>query len=434
MPTISSPAHRSNLTLVITLTLALAALAALAMPATAFRPHPFPPAPPVSSLSFSIAAAAGLPARGESPAAFDRRCIPPWAALGVVHDGSNTPGICPPRALPWATAISVQRGLGATRDFHHGLLDPDLVDGAVTVASTLPRLHSLLVARGGELLVERYFNGASARRTANIKSVSKSVLSALVGIALGQGHLTSVDQTIDEFFPEYLLAAEDPRKREITIEDLLTMRAGLESTSFRNYGAWVMSRNWVRHALTQPMRSAPGTTRRYSTGNTHLLSAILTKATGLSTWEYAQRHLAEPIGFSLARWPTDPQGIYFGGNDMLFTPRQMLQFGLLYLNRGRIRDRQVVPAQWVDKSVITRTRSRRGGRGYGYSWWVRYQGTRKIFYAWGYGGQFIFVVPDFDLVAVTTSSTDPRGRTSDHNRRIYQIVEDYLVPAAETGG
>ena len=427
----SSPAHRSNLALVITLTLALAALAALTMPVTAFRPHLFPPAPPVSSpsssssSSFSIAEAAGLPARGKSPAAFDHRCIPP---RGVARR-SNTPGIFPPRALRGGRLDA----LGATLDFHHGLLDPDLVDGAVAVASTMPRLHSLLVDRGGELLVERYFNAASARRTANIKSASKSVLSALVGIALGQGHLTSVDQTIDEFFPEYLLAAEDPRKREITIEDLLTMRAGLESTSFRNYGAWVMSRNWIRHALTQPMRSASGTTRRYSTGNTHLLSAILTKATGLSTWEYAQRHLAEPIGFSLARWPTDPQGIYFGGNDMLFTPRQMLQFGLLYLNRGRVGDRQVVPAQWVDKSVITRTRSRRGGRGYGYSWWVRYQGTQKIFYAWGYGGQFIFVVPDLDLVAVTTSSTDPQGRTSDHNRRIYQIVEDYLVPAAEAG-
>ena len=312
-------------------------------------------------------------------------------------------------------------------------MDPELLGNAVAVAADMPRLHSLLVARHGELLVERYFNGASERRLANIKSASKSVLSALVGIALGQGHLTSVDQTVDEFFPEYLESAEDARTRQITIEDLLTMRAGLESTSFRNYGAWVLSRNWVRHVLTRPMRTDPGTVRSYSTGNTHLLSAILTNATGVSTWEFAERHLAQPLGFSLARWPTDPQGIYFGGNDMLLTPKQMLQLGLLYLNRGDVGNRHVVPAQWVDKSVVIRTRSRRGGRGYGYSWWVRYAGTRKIFYAWGHGGQFIFVVPDLALVAVTTSSIDSRGRRSDHNRRIYEIVEDYLVPAAEAG-
>jgi len=312
--------------------------------------------------------------------------------------------------------------------------DPIQLEAAVEVAAAMPRLHSLLVARRSELLLECYFNGASGRRVANIKSASKSVLSSLVGIALGRGDLTSVDQTVGEFFPEYLVSTGDPRKREITIEDLLTMRAGLESTSFGNYGAWVLSGNWVRHALQRPMQSEPGTTRRYSTGNTHLLSAILTQATGMSTWQFAQRHLAEPLGFSLARWPTDPQGIYFGGNDMLFTPRQMVAFGQLYLDRGRTGDTEIVPAQWVDKSVVTRTRSRRGARGYGYSWWVRYAGTRKIFYAWGYGGQFIFVVPDLELVVVTTSSVNPRGRTFDHNRQIYEIVEEVIVPAAEAAG
>ena len=313
-------------------------------------------------------------------------------------------------------------------------LDPTRLEAAVEAATGMPRLHSLLIARHGELLLERYFNGASARRVANIKSASKSVLSSLVGIALGRGELASVDQTIDEFFPEHLASADGPRKREITIEDLLTMRAGLESTSFGNYGAWVLSGDWVRHALQRPMHSEPGTTRRYSTGNTHLLSAILTQATGMSTWQFAQRHLAEPLGFSLARWPTDPQGIYFGGNDMLFTPRQMLAFGQLYLDRGRAGETEIVPAPWVDKSVVTRTRSRRSIRGYGYSWWVRHVGTRKIFYAWGYGGQFIFVVPDLELVVVTTSSVDPRGRTSDHNRRIYEIVEEMIVPAAAGAG
>ena len=113
------------------------------------------------------------------------------------------------------------------------------------------------------------------------------------------------------------------------------MRSGLQSTSNRYYGAWVQSGNWVQYALDRPLLAEPGTYMDYSTGSSHLLSAILTKATGKSTWQYAQEVLAKPLGFSLAQWPRDPQGIYFGGNDMLMTPRQMVAFGELYLEEGQ---------------------------------------------------------------------------------------------------
>ena len=121
------------------------------------------------------------------------------------------------------------------------------------------------------------------------------------------------------------------------------MRAGLESTSGRNYGAWVRSGNWVRYALRQPMVSEPGGAMEYSTGSSHLLSAILTKSTGASTWQFAQDALAAPIGFRLAKWPQDPQGVYFGGNEMLLAPKQMVAIGELYLNRGKSSGRQIVP-------------------------------------------------------------------------------------------
>ena len=266
-----------------------------------------------------------------------------------------------------------------------------------SAARTLPRLHSLLVSRHGELIFERYYNGTQPGRAANIKSAAKSVISALVGIAIERRVIADVRTPIVTFFPE-LARDTDVAKQKITVEDLLTMRSGLEGTSNRNYGAWVTSRNWVQHALARPMFAPPGEMMEYSTGNTHLLSAILTKASGRSTWQFANEVLAKPLGFTLPQWPRDPQGIYFGGNDMLLTPRQLLSFGELYLNRGRVNGRQIVPAEWVDVSFVARTQSRWSDQLYGYGWWVRELAGHDAYFAWGYGGQYAFVVPGLDLV------------------------------------
>lgn len=303
-----------------------------------------------------------------------------------------------------------------------------VLEEAAKAAAQLPRLRSLLVSHKGALILERYYGGARATQPANIKSASKSVISALVGIAVSKGLIKSVDQPIVQFFPE-LARDPEPKKRDITIEDLITMRSGLESTSGREYGAWVQSRNWVRYVLAQPLTDEPGTRVEYSTGTSHLLSAILTKATKRSTWQFAQEELARPLGFSLAQWPQDPQGIYFGGNDMLMTPRQMIRFGELYQNGGRIGDRQLIPKAWIDQTAVGRGRSRWGSdREYGYGFWIREFAGHKSFYAWGYGGQFIFVVPDLDLVVVTTSRADVSRDRRDHNDGIYRLVETLIVP------
>ena len=155
------------------------------------------------------------------------------------------------------------------------------------------------------------------------------------------------------------------------------MRSGLESTSNRNYGAWVQSSNWVRHALAKPLLAAPGTQMIYSTGNSHLLSAILTKATGKSTWQFAQETLAKPLGFSLSPWMRDPQGIYFGGNEMVMTPRQMLAFGEMYRNGGQVNGRQILSKAFIDDTFEPRGRSQISGREYGYGWWMRDMAGRQ---------------------------------------------------------
>lgn len=302
------------------------------------------------------------------------------------------------------------------------------LDEAVKAAEGLPRLHSLLVSRHGTLLVERYFNGARATRPANVKSVSKSIISALVGIAIDRRQITGVREPIATFLPD-LGKVSDARKRQITIEDLLTMRSGLESTSSRNYGAWVLSRNWVQFALNRPMLADPGTVMEYSTGNSHLLSAILTRASGTSTWRLAQQALGDPLGFTLPQWPRDPQGIYFGGNDMLLTPRQMVAFGSIYLNHGRMGEVQVVPSAWVEASLVPRSRSHWSDQEYGYGWWIRDLAGHRSFHAWGYGGQFIFVVPDLDLVIVTTSVTTVGEERRGHRQTVFDVVERFIVPA-----
>ena len=296
------------------------------------------------------------------------------------------------------------------------------LESAAKAASELPRLKSLLVSHRGTIAFERYFNGARAAQPANIKSASKSVISALVGIAISRGHIKSVDQKILDYFPE-LAGDPEPQKREITVEDLLTMRSGLESTSGRNYGAWVQSPNWVRFVLRRPLVDEPGTRVEYSTGSSHLLSAILTKATKRSTWQFAQEALAKPLGFTLAKWPADPQGIYFGGNEMLMTPRQMIEFGELYLNNGKAGDQHILPKSWIDQTQIGRGRSRWGSdREYGMGFWIRELAGQDSYYAWGYGGQFIFIVPSRQLVIVTTSRADVSRERREHLDAIYTLA------------
>ena len=310
---------------------------------------------------------------------------------------------------------------------NRGEFNSNFID-AHEAALRLPRLHSLLISHRGELVFEEYYNGADLRRPANMKSASKSVISALIGIAIDEGHIKSVEDPITKYFPEYIFNQTNPDKQLITIENLLTMQSGLETTSNRNYGKWVLSDNWVEFVLNQPLVAKPGTRMLYSTGSTHLLSAILTRASGVNTKEFAQKYLASQLGYSMSYWSRDPQGIYFGGNDMEMTPRQMLAFGELYLNQGVHEGRQIIPTNWVKESYRPHVLSPRGqGRYYGYGWWLRDLAGMLVPVAWGYGGQLIFVVEPLDLVVVATSDSTPGRTRRGHLGRLYNLVEDKIL-------
>ncbi|HEY0671846.1 MAG TPA: serine hydrolase [Longimicrobiales bacterium] len=292
-------------------------------------------------------------------------------------------------------------------------------------AANLPLLTSLIVAQNGKIVREQYFRGLKPGQAVNVKSVSKSILSALVGIAIAEGEFAEQSR-ISALLPDYFRDIPDATKRSLTVRHLLTMQTGLEGTSFDNYGEWVNSRNWVRYALQRPFECAPDSCMTYSTGNSHLLSVILTQHTGVSTRTYAQRKLFTPLGMRLAGWARDPQGFDFGGNEMRFTPRDLLKFGELYRSNGRYNGKQIVPAEWIRKSWGEYTTSRWNGHSYGYHWWTRTHEGTKIHFAWGYGGQFIFVVPARQLVVVATSSLN-RGRDGRHLDNVHALVDRIIT-------
>lgn len=307
--------------------------------------------------------------------------------------------------------------------------DSILLAAAAREAAGLQNLRGMIVSQDDEILAEHYFRGGAGTRRFNIKSASKSVLATLVGIAIERGDIAGPDQPISDFFPQ-LLEDPDRRKQSITVGDLLSMRAGLESTSFGNYGRWVSSSDWVSFALSRPMIAEPGGRMIYSTGSSHLLSKILTQSTGQSTFALARDQLAAPLGIDLRPWQRDPQGIFFGGNDMYLTPREMLRFGKMYLGGGEWDGQQVVPREWIRTSLIRRTRSNYSGHSYGFGWWLKESAGHPVHFAWGYGGQFIFVVPSLDLVAVFVSTSQGQ-RERGHLDAIHQLFDTLVVPAAD---
>jgi CubicO group peptidase (beta-lactamase class C family) len=310
-------------------------------------------------------------------------------------------------------------------------LDAALLEETLARAARLPNLHALLVARDGAELVGRVFRGPGLDRPVNVKSVSKSVIAALAGIAIERGVLQGVDQRIAPLLDGFVPADADPRVALITVDHLLTMRAGLERTSGRNYGRWVASDNWIRYALARPFVDEPGGRMLYSTGSYHLLSAVLTRAAGNTTLALARDWLGEPLGIAIPPWTRDPQGFYLGGNNMALTPRALLRLGELYRLGGVYEGRRVLPGSWIEASWTPRVRSPFTGHTYGYGWFIAMARGHPVAYAWGYGGQMIYVVPDLALTVVMTSDpAAPSGRNG-YVRQLHDLLAQGIVAAAE---
>ena len=309
------------------------------------------------------------------------------------------------------------------------------------VTEHFPTLLSLLVVRHGALVFERYYHHWRAEDRVSAKSVTKSIVSALVGIALREGFVTSLDQRLYEFFPEYFPAHGDPRKREISLKHLLTLRSGLSWVEQESVRVLFTSDNWVQYGLSLPLLHEPGEVFAYSTLDAHLLSAVLSQVTGASALTIANTSLFGPMGSSLTKWAHDPQGYSIGGSELYMTPREMAKFGYLYLRRGFWDGEQIIPEAYLRASIHTQVPTGVSAvaypnatlsETYGYLWWVSRVGPYTSFFALGYGGQTIYVIPALDIVLVTAAQwTVPveQGAGLPAFTMARALAEQFVLPA-----
>ncbi len=312
----------------------------------------------------------------------------------------------------------------------HGI-DVDVLAEGLAQLEASPTRQSLILMHRGQIVYERYYNGSHASDSNNIASIAKSILSALFGIALDQGYFLTADDRIADYLPAYFSDVSDERKLGLTIRDMLTMTHGLaweenETEHFLN-----RSRDWVADILSLPISNEPGTLFHYSTGASHVMSAVLTEATGMSTCEFAHRYLFEPLGIEAEFWGVDPQGYFTGGHSISMTAREIARLGQLFLNEGRWSGSQIIPGWWVAASTSPRIDIGNNYAGYGYYWWLNHIATYDMYSALGAGGQILHVIPELNLVMVTTHSFRRNPRDFAEEAESYQFLWNYLIPAIE---
>jgi len=351
--------------------------------------------------------------------------LPPTATQPVL--ASATPGSPAPTrqtAKPdiyqpgdsWRTSTPEEQGLDSAT----------LAEMIALIQAQDYRVDSLAIIRNGYLVVDAYFYPFTPGKTHIIHSCTKSIVSALIGISITQGYIAAVDQPVLTFFPDMPVLDPDSEKATITLEHLLMMASGLDCRDsylydWRGLNQMRASDDWVQFVLDLPLVAEPGTRFEYCNGGSYTLSAILQQTTGMTTLEFAMHNLFNPLGITEVEWPASPEGVNYGWGELRMQPLDMAKIGYLYLNEGQWGDQQIVPASWVQTSTSPHIKADTLSDEYGYQWWVD---SRGYFLAIGYDGQFIFVLPEQDMVVVFTSSGDfPIPET---------LLNDYILPVVKS--
>lgn len=327
----------------------------------------------------------------------------------------------PPYA--WPTSTPVAQGM-----------DTAATSLALQELRSSPWVLSYLVVRNDSLVVEYYRNGLTELNDYDLYSASKSINSALIGLAIHRGFIRSVNDKVLDYFPDFDTTNLDPRKRLWTIEHFLTMRAGFDWVEQTDHSSqFPPGSNWVHAALGLPLKNNPGEAFTYASPCSNILSALLAAAAKQSTYDFAEEQLFTPLKISVRYWYQDPQKVYAGGAGMVFTPRDMARFGQLYLHEGMIEGKEILPRSWILQTITPHnTTPYQWGSfqnvNYGYEWWTNFDGPDSVYFAAGYGGQFIFIVPSRNMVIVSgTDASTSIQEASRNEAALIILTERYFL-------
>jgi CubicO group peptidase (beta-lactamase class C family) len=308
---------------------------------------------------------------------------------------------------------------------------------------SIPCIGSFLIWRNGGLVYEHYFNGADSATAFNIKSITKSIVSALGGIAIEKGLLPSLETPVVRFFPDFAKPRHKPStvwfaeekkyqdsvRSEQTLYHLLTMQHGWEWNDFAGpVNIFINAADPIRFTMDIPFVDTPGTRFIYSSAASSLFGAVLEKTVHTSLRSFAEKNLLTPAGMRCTRWDTDPMGRTIGCSEMYLTAKDLMRFGLLYLQKGRQGSKQIIPADWVVASVAQHATLDYwdilpGANGYGYYWWRRKSSGHQAYVASGAGGQIVTVIPDMNTVIVATCLLNQHNRGRSELRRLHEFVD-----------
>jgi CubicO group peptidase (beta-lactamase class C family) len=297
---------------------------------------------------------------------------------------------------------------------------------------------SIIVARDGEIVAEEFtnYNNYGPDSIKNVMSITKSFTALLIGLAIDKGYIENINDHISKYLTG-IVTFPDTVKANITIEQLLKMSFGHSwngTSSSSLYNSWINSADQLQYILDLPLDNPPGTVFNYSDGASHLLSVIITRATGQNTVDFAKENLFDPLEISKFAWTKDHEGYPIGAAGLQIKPRDMIKFGNLILNRGKYNGIQVVPESWIDTMTTTKISTNNNipfGPEYGYQIWIGSANGHKHIFAMGWGGQFIFIVPDYNLVVSATCWTQGLGweQAGDHWNSIINIIVNQIFPA-----